>query len=88
MLTFNTMYDLVSVIGSGSHDDFNTKPVNVLFGVRDMSTKRVNVSVTCDSLLENDEEFDITLSLKSNNNSLVNTGRGSSIGRIIDSTGQ
>ena len=81
------MHDLASVIGSGSREDFDTKPITVMFGVRDKSTKRINVSLTCDKLLETNEEFDIELSLKSSNPQ-VRIGRSKSVGMIRDSTGQ
>ena len=73
------------MIGSGV--DFDSNPITVKFGVKDMSEQRVNVSVNCDNLLENDEQFDIALSLISNN-SQATTRRSKSTGKITDSTGQ
>ena len=66
--------------------DFDSNPITIIFGVGEVS-KMANVSVSCDNLLENDEEFDIALSLISNNPQVI-MGRSSSTGRITDSTGQ
>ena len=70
------------MIGSGV--DFDSNPITITFGVREVS-KRVNISVNCDEEVEGDEEFDIKLSLLSTNPQ-VTTGKKST-GRITDSTG-
>ena len=70
----------------GLHKDFDSVPINTMVDVREVS-KRVNITVSCDQLVEGDETFDIVLSL-TNKNPQVTTGRGRSIGRITDSTGQ
>ena len=74
------------MIGSGV--DFDSNPINVTFGVGEVS-KRVNISVSCDGELEGDEKFNIMLSLPSNIPQVsLRTNKQTSIVRITDSTGQ
>ena len=74
------------MIGSGV--DFDSNPINVTFGVGELS-KTVNISVSCDGELEGDEKFNIMLSLPSNNPQVsLRTNKQTSIVRITDSTGQ
>ena len=75
------------MIGSGI--DFDSKPIAIIFGVGEVS-KSVNISVSCDELVEGEERFDIRLSLPRNNPqvTLIKSRRSSSTGRITDSTGQ
>ena len=73
-----------TVIGSG--EDFDSNSINVTFAAREDS-KTVNVSVTCDKIVEGEETFDIGLTLTSNNPQ-VRMGRATSEGRIRDSTGK
>ena len=72
------------MIGSGV--DFDSNPITIIFGVGEVS-KTVNISVSCDKLVEGEERFDIRLSLPSNNPQL-SLYRQTSTGRIRDSTGQ
>jgi len=71
------------VIGSGV--DFDSSQITVRFKGEEVS-KRVNIPVSCDEEVEEDEIFDIILSLTTKNPQ-VGTG-GRSVGRITDSTGQ
>ena len=71
------------MIGSGV--DFDSNPITITFGVREVS-KRVYVSVNCDKEVEGEERFDIALSLSSNSPQ-VTIGKRKSMGRITDSTG-
>ena len=66
--------------------DFDSIPITIIFGVGEVS-KRVNVSVSCDGVVEGEERFDIRLYVI-NPNPHVITGRSRSTGRIRDSTGQ
>ena len=73
------------MIGSGV--DFDSNPITIIFSAGENS-KRVNISVMADSLLEEEEEsFDISLSLR-NDSFQVILGRSRATGRIIDSTGK
>jgi len=73
------------VIGSGV--DFDSNPITIIFGVEEVS-KRVNISVSCDGKVEEDEKFDISLSLPKNNPQvLLNNNKKKSTGKITDSTG-
>jgi len=68
------------VIGSGV--DFETNPITIIFGVGEVS-KRVNISVSCDELVEGEERFDIS----SSNNPQLRIGGDRSTVMITDSTG-
>ena len=70
------------MIGSGV--DFDSNSINITFGVGEVS-KRVNISVSCDKEVEEEESFEIRLSLLSTNPHVTTGNR--SIGRITDSTG-
>ena len=70
----------------GSHKDFNTSRIAVIFAAGD-ETKIINISVSCDEEVEGEERFNIRLSLMSPNLQ-VKIGRSRSTVRITDSTGQ
>ena len=72
------------MIGSGV--DFDSNPINIIFGVGEVRI-RVNISISCDGMVEEEERFDIGLSLTSNNPQ-VTIRKSRSTGRITDSTGQ
>ena len=72
------------MIGSGV--DFDSNPITIIFGVGENST-RVNISLMADNLLEEEESFDIRLSLRDDNFQVI-LGRSRATGRIIDSTGK
>ena len=74
------------MIGSGV--DFDSDPITIIFGVGEMN-KRVNISVSCDEEVENEERFDIYLSLM-HKISQVSLRRNEqrTIGRITDTTGK
>ena len=76
--------DYCTLTGSGV--DFDSNPINITFAAGEVS-KRVNVPVTCDKIVEDTERFDIILALASNNHQL-RIGRGRSQGLIRDSTGR
>ena len=69
------------MIGSGV--DFDSNPITVTFGVGEVS-KRVNISVMIDHLLEEEESFVISLTT---NDPQVVLSRFRAFARIIDSTG-
>ena len=48
--------------------------------------KSINISVTCDELMEGEERFEI--GLKSTNSSQVSLSKAQPIGIIMDSTGK
>jgi len=50
-------------------------------------SKTVNISVMTDNLLEGEEDFDISLSLRNNNFQII-LRRRRATGRVIDSTGK
>ena len=86
---YNVMYELVIfvlIVNVGPHRDFDTSRIAVMFAAGDV-TKRVNIPVSCDVLVEGEERIDIRLSLM-NANPQIKMGRSRSTGRIIDSTGQ
>ena len=70
-------------IGSGI--DFDSNPINVTFGAREVSTT-FSIPVICDKIVERTEKFNISLILPSNN-SQVRAGRDRIEGKIRDSTG-
>ena len=65
--------------------DVDTNPIFLTFAPREVN-KTINVPVKCDKLLEEDEMFDISLTLTSDKHQVI-TGRNSAIGIIRDSTG-
>ena len=71
------------MIGSGV--DFDSNPITIMFDVGEVS-KRVNISVSCDQLVEEEETFDVNL--KSTNNSQVVLSNAKFVGIIMDSTGK
>ena len=79
-----TTRDYCTLLGSGVDFDYN--PINITFAAGEVS-KSVNISVTCDKIVEGTERFEIILILTSNNPQ-VRTDRDRSQGRIIDSTGK
>ncbi|XP_065918207.1 adhesion G-protein coupled receptor V1-like isoform X2 [Dysidea avara] len=81
-----TPFEQSRVSARGSGVDFDSNPINVTFGVGELS-KTVNISVSCDGELEGDEKFNIMLSLPSNNPQVsLRTNKQTSIVRITDST--
>ena len=77
------------LITLGSGIDFDSTPIMVTFNSGD-NQKMVNVSVTCDKLVEGTEMFNITLSIVSvsRDDVVVKLGHASiATGVIIDSTG-
>ena len=65
--------------------DLNIGPTALTFAPNEVN-KTVNISVNCDKRVENEERFDISLTLTSNIPQ-VRTGRDRSVGIIRDSTG-
>ena len=70
------------MIGSGK--DFDSNPIAITFGVGEVS-KRVNVSIIADTVVEVEESFRVNLQLNSSS-SQVSKGRGNATIQIIDST--
>ena len=66
--------------------DLDTEPIALTFAPKEIN-KTINISVNCDKRLENEERFNIRLTLTSNNPQ-VRTGRDRSVGMIRDSTGK
>ena len=71
------------LIGSGV--DFDSDPINVTIGSREV-IKSLYIPVTCDKTVEGRERFDISLTLTSDIPQ-VRTGRDTSTVRIRESTG-
>ena len=65
--------------------DLGTEPIALTFAPKEVN-KATNITVNCDTRLENEERFNIRLTLTSNNRQL-RTGRDRSVGIIRDSTG-
>ena len=70
----------------GLNVDFDSNPINVTFAAGEVS-KRINIPVMCDKIVERTEKFDTRLTLTSSNHQ-VKIGRGRSVVRIIDNTGK
>ena len=66
-------------------NDLDTKPIALTFVPNEVN-KAANISVKCDKRSENEERFNIRLTLTSDNPQ-VRTGRDRSVGIIRDSTG-
>ena len=66
-------------------NDVDTEPIPLTFAPKEVN-KTAYVPVNCDKRVENEERFDISLTLTSNNPQ-VRTGRDRSVGIIRDSTG-
>ena len=66
-------------------NDLETKPIALTFAPKEVH-KTANIPVNCDKRVENEERFDVRLTLTSNNRQ-VRTGRDKSVGIIRDSTG-
>ena len=60
--------------------DLDTEPIALTFAPKEIN-KTANISVNCDKRLENEERFNIRLTLTSNNPQ-VRTGRDRSVGII------
>ena len=71
------------LIGSGVDFNSNSFSITINAGAID---GRANISVTCDDEVERLETFDMRLTLTSSI-SEVTLGRDTSVGQIIDSTG-
>ena len=71
---------------AGSGMDFDSNTTNLMFASGEVN-KSVNISVTCDKIVERTERFDISLALTINNPQ-VRTGRDRSQAVITDSTGK
>ena len=65
--------------------DLDTEPIDLTFAPKEVN-KTAQVPVKCDKRSENEERFNIRLTLTSNNPQ-VRTGRDRSVGIIRDSTG-
>ena len=72
------------MIGSGV--DFDSNPITIIFGVGEVS-KRVNISIMTDNLLEGEESFYISLLLRNHNFQVTLRRSRTTGGSIIDSTG-
>ena len=66
-------------------NDLDTKPIALTFAPNEVN-KTANITVNCDKRPEIKEEFNIRLTLTSNNPQ-VRAGRDRSVGIIRDSTG-
>ena len=66
--------------------DLGTAPIVLTFAPSEIN-KTANIPITCDKRSENEERFNISLTLTSNNPQ-VRTGRDRSVGIIRDSTGK
>ena len=66
-------------------NDLDTEPIALTFAPNEVN-KTANVPLKCDRRLEDEERFNISLTLTSNNPQ-VRTGRDRSVGIIRDSTG-
>ena len=76
---------IVHCILIGSGVDYNSDPFNITIDAR-ATEGRANISVTCDDGVEGMETFDMRLKLASNSTGVV-SGRDTSVGQIVDSTG-
>ena len=65
--------------------DLDTEPIDLQFAPNEVN-KIAQVHIKCDTREENEERFNIRLTLTSNNPQ-VRTGRDRSVGIIRDSTG-
>ena len=66
-------------------NDLDTQPIALTFAPDEVNNT-ARVSINCDKRVENEETFNIRLTLTSNNPQ-VRTGRDRSVGIIRDSTG-
>jgi len=70
-------------IGGGV--DFNSRPVNAFF-MSGSDRTSVNIDVTCDRIMEDDEQFNLALSVPSTTMSVVVGSRSTATATITDST--
>ena len=75
--------DYCILIGSSVDFNSNSFTITINAGATD---GRANISVSCDDEVEGLETFDVKLTLTSNISG-VTLGRDTSVGQIIDSTG-
>ena len=80
-IIYDRLYTLL-----GFNVDFDSNPIDVTFAAGEVS-KRINIPVMCDKIVERAEKFDTSLMLTSNNHQ-VKIGRDRSTVKIIDSTGK
>jgi len=82
------MHQLVfNCIVTGSGVDFDSGPFNLTFATREV-IESVNISLMCDKIVEQRENFDISLMLISNNPQVSMGSRDTSEVVIIDHTGK
>ena len=75
--------DYCILIGSSVDFNSNSFTITINAGATD---GRANISVSCDAEVEGLETFDVKLTLTSNISG-VTLGRDTSVGQIVDSTG-
>ena len=73
-------------LNTGSGVDFDSNPFNITINAG-TDVGRRNISVVLDNVVETVETFDMTLMLVTSSSQIM-LGRDTSVGRIIDSTGE
>jgi len=72
--------------GLGSSIDFNSNQFNITIDSGE-TLSNYNISITCDKLVEEDEIFNLTISLAVDNSQIIINHSTASV-QIIDSTGK